>query len=159
MLTQALIAGITSFIATNIDDIVLLTLFFSQVNAGLRVRHIVIGQYLGFAGLILLSLPGFFGGLLIPETWIGLLGLLPIAIGILKLVRPEEDEEIQTVSEEFLRSQKQSKLTSWLSPQTYSVAAVTIANGGDNVGIYVPLFCRAVISPHSVSFWRCTLSS
>jgi cadmium resistance transport/sequestration family protein len=150
LLTQALIAGITSFVATNIDDIVLLTLFFSQVNAGLRVRHIVIGQYLGFAGLVLLSLPGFFGGLLIPETWIGLLGLLPIAIGILKLVKPEEDEEIQTVSEEFLRSQKQSKLTSWLSPQTYSVAAVTIANGGDNVGIYIPLFAGSNLPSLSV---------
>ncbi len=150
MLTQALIAGITSFIATNIDDIVLLMLFFSQVNAGLRVRHIVIGQYLGFAGLVLLSMPGFFGGLLIPEAWIGLLGFLPIAIGILKLVRPAEDEEIQAVSAEFLRSQKQSKLTSWLSPQTYSVAAVTIANGGDNVGIYVPLFAGSNLASLSV---------
>jgi cadmium resistance transport/sequestration family protein len=151
LLTQALIAGITSFVATNIDDIVILTLFFGQVNAGLRVRSIVVGQYLGFAGLVLLSLPGFFGGLLIPAQWIGLLGLLPIAIGILKLVKPDEGEdEIQTVSEEFLRSQKQSKLASWLSPQTYSVAAVTIANGGDNVGIYVPLFAGSNLASLSV---------
>ena len=149
MLTQALIAGITSFVATNIDDIVILTLFFGQVNAGMRVRHIVIGQYLGFAGLVLLSLPGFFGGLLIPAQWIGLLGLLPIAIGIFKLVRPDEDE-IQTVSAEVLRSQKRSKLASWLSPQTYSVAAVTIANGGDNVGIYVPLFAGSNLASLSV---------
>jgi len=27
---------------------------------------------------------------------------------------------------------------SLLSPQTYKVAAVTFANGGDNIGIYVP---------------------
>jgi cadmium resistance transport/sequestration family protein len=151
LLTQALIAGITSFVATNIDDIVLLTLFFSQIGASLRVRHVVIGQYLGFAGLVLLSLPGFFGGLLIPAEWIGLLGLLPIAIGILKLVRPDEDEEeIQTVSAEFLRSQKRSRLANWLSPQTYSVAAVTIANGGDNVGIYVPLFAGSTLASLSV---------
>ena len=151
MLTQALIAGVTSFVATNIDDIVILTLFFGQVKAGLRVRHIVVGQYLGFTGLVLLSLPGFFGGLLIPASWIGLLGLLPIAIGIFKLIRPDEDEdEIQTVSEEFLRSQKRSKLASWLSPQTYSVAAVTIANGGDNVGIYVPLFAGSNLASLSV---------
>ena len=151
MLTQALIAGVTSFVATNIDDIVILTLFFGQVKAGLRVRHIVVGQYLGFTGLVLLSLPGFFGGLLIPASWIGLLGLLPIAIGIFKLIRPDEDEdEIQTVSEEFLRSQKRSKLASWLSPQTYSVAAVTLANGGDNVGIYVPLFAGSNLASLSV---------
>jgi cadmium resistance protein CadD (predicted permease) len=29
---------------------------------------------------------------------------------------------------------------SLLSPQTASVAAITIANGGDNVGIYMPMF-------------------
>jgi cadmium resistance transport/sequestration family protein len=140
LLLQALLIGLTSFVATNLDDIVILMLFFSQVGAALRVRHIVTGQYLGFVALILLSLPGFFGGLLIADAWIGLLGLLPIAIGILKLLKPEdEDEDIQAVSEEVWRSHRH-RWASLLAPQTYSVAAVTIANGGDNIGIYVPLF-------------------
>jgi cadmium resistance protein CadD (predicted permease) len=30
-----------------------------------------------------------------------------------------------------------------LAPQTYHVAAVTFANGGDNVGVYVPLFASS----------------
>ncbi|MBD3881354.1 cadmium resistance transporter [Phormidium tenue FACHB-886] len=115
-------------------------LFFGQVGANLQTRQIVVGQYLGFALLILLSLPGFLGGLLIDEAWIGLLGLMPIAIGILKLIKPEdEEEEIQTVSEQFLQSHKWFRFLK-LSPQTYSVVAVTVANGGDNIGIYVPLF-------------------
>ena len=41
-------------------------------------RHIVVGQYLGFALLVVLSLPGFLGGLLLPRSWIGLLGVVPI---------------------------------------------------------------------------------
>jgi cadmium resistance protein CadD (predicted permease) len=36
-----------------------------------------------------------------------------------------------------------STLASFLSPQTYKVAAITFANGGDNIGIYVPLFASS----------------
>ena len=134
----AIIAGITSFAATNIDDIVILMLFFSQVNATFRPRHIVIGQYLGFTALIVASLPGFFGGLIVPKAIIGLLGLVPIAIGIKQLVnREDEENEVQTVSDEF-NSSLLSKLTNLFNPQIFNVAAVTIANGGDNIGIYLP---------------------
>jgi cadmium resistance protein CadD (predicted permease) len=33
-----------------------------------------------------------------------------------------------------------SVLGVFLHPKTYSVAAVTFANGGDNIGVYTPLF-------------------
>ena len=141
----AIIAGITSFAATNIDDIVILMLFFAQVNSTFRRRHIVIGQYLGFTVLIFTSLPGFFGGLIAPKAWIGILGLVPIAIGVSRLVNRDNDEQdVQAVSGEFNRSRADTSvlsiLGSLLNPQTFNVAAVTFANGGDNIGIYVPLF-------------------
>jgi cadmium resistance protein CadD (predicted permease) len=94
---------------------------------------------LGFGGLVLASLPGFFGSMLLPHSWIGLLGLLPIAIGMSRLFDPDEDEAIangETPTEN-------SWFASSISPQTYSVAAITLANGGDNVGIYVPLFANS----------------
>jgi len=144
----AIIAGITSFAATNIDDIVILMLFFAQVNSTFRRRHIVIGQYLGFTVLIFTSLPGFFGGLIVPKAWIGILGLVPIAIGVSRLVNRDKDEQdeqdVQAMSGEFNRSRADTSvlsiLGSLLNPQTFNVAAVTFANGGDNIGIYVPLF-------------------
>lgn len=147
-LARAIISGITTFAATNIDDIVILMLFFSQVNATFRRRHIIVGQYLGFTALILASLPGFFGGLFVPKEWIGILGLLPIFIGISYLVNWGKNEtEVQTVSSEFDRSSTQfpllSALASILAPQTYNVAAVTFANGGDNIGVYVSLFANS----------------
>jgi cadmium resistance transport/sequestration family protein len=146
--TGAIIAGITSFIATNIDDIVILMLFFAQVNSTFRPRHIIVGQYLGFGALIAASFVGFFGGLIVPKAWIGLLGLLPIVIGISHLVNQEKDEgQVQAVSGELNYSGAKlpvvSTLASLLSPQTYQVAAVTVANGGDNIGIYVPLFASS----------------
>jgi cadmium resistance transport/sequestration family protein len=144
-LGTAFTEGITAFVATNIDDIIILLLFFSQVDATFRHRHIVIGQYLGFTLLIILSLPGFFGGLVVPREWIGLLGLLPIAIGIKQLVSREQDtEQVQTVTSDLeptsARNPLWSFLYSVLSPQSYKVAAVTVANGGDNISIYIPLF-------------------
>jgi cadmium resistance transport/sequestration family protein len=137
---QAAIAGSTAFIATNVDDILILMLFFSQTNSSFRRQHIVVGQYLGFIALVIASLPGFFGGLIIPRAWIGLLGFVPIAIGISNLMNNQKDEpEIQTVSD----SNTAKSLLVVIAPQTYKVAAVTFANGGDNIGIYVPLFASS----------------
>ena len=143
-----IITGFTSFVATNIDDIIILTIFFSQVNATFRRRHIVIGQYLGFTALIIASLPGFFGGLIVPKAWIGILGLVPIAIGVSQLVnREKEESEVQIVSDEVnyskINNYVSSTLVTFLSPQSYKVAAITFANGGDNIGIYVPLFASS----------------
>ncbi|MEG4486013.1 cadmium resistance transporter [Microcoleus sp. D2_18a_B4] len=145
-IAAAIIAGITSFAATNIDDMVLSMLFFAQVNDTFRPRHIFVGKYLGFAALIAASLPGFFGGLIVPKAWIGLLGLVPIAIGISHLVKRGNDEdEVQAVSGEFNRKSNSpvSKLVNLFNPQTLNVAAVTVANGGDNIGIYLPLFASS----------------
>lgn len=145
-LARAIITGVTTFAATNVDDIVILMIFFTQVNATFRRRHIVVGQYLGFTALILASLPGYFGGLIVPKAWIGILGLVPITIGISHLLNQEKDEKIvQAVPGEFNSSNISRVLTlaSFLNPQTYKVAAVTFANGGDNIGIYVPLFASS----------------
>lgn len=148
-LLGTILVGITAFVATNLDDIVVLLLFFSQVSATFRRRHIVGGQYLGFVVLLLLSLPGYFGGLVLPKAWVGLLGLLPIWVGVSQLLdKDDENPEVQTVSSEVALGQKVSILawlTSILTPQTYQVAAITIANGGDNIGIYVPLFASSTL--------------
>jgi cadmium resistance transport/sequestration family protein len=132
--------GITAFVATNIDDIVILMLLFSQINATFRPKHIIAGQYLGFAALMVASLPGFFGGFLVPKLWLGLLGLVPIGMGIHQLIDQEPDAtQVQTVPHDL----EQPIVAHWLAPQTAQVAAITIANGGDNIGIYLPLFANS----------------
>jgi cadmium resistance transport/sequestration family protein len=119
--------GITAFVATNVDDLLVLLLFFSQVNARFRPRHIVGGTYCGFAALVGVSLLGALGGLALPSSWIGWLGIVPIGLGLKQLVQPEEND----VPEKLIRL------------QSYQVALVTFANGGDNIGIYVPLFAAS----------------
>ncbi len=110
--------------------------FFTQVDRSFRPWHIVVGQYLGFGILLLLSLPGYWGGQLLPSAGIGLLGLVPLAIGIkLLFSNDQDDDSAQMASHPFLQ-----KIPEFCQPQILQVAAITVANGGDNIGIYVPLF-------------------
>ncbi len=143
-LISAITTGITAFIATNLDDLVILTLLFSQVNPTFHRQHIVIGQYLGFCTLIIVSLVGFLGGSVLPSHLIGLLGLVPITIGLNRLLNLNSDSLSPT--ELKTESYQASANACFMSPQTYSVAAITIANGSDNVGIYMPLFANTVVS-------------
>ena len=116
---SALITGAVAFSATNIDDIVFLTIFFSQAS---RRWHVVVGQYLGFTALVVISLIGFFGGQVLPHGWLRLFGVAPIAIGIKKLFAKRDDRIPRA------------------STGTLDVATVTFVNGADNIGIYAPLF-------------------
>jgi cadmium resistance transport/sequestration family protein len=135
-LLTAIPTGLIAFAATNLDDLVILSLFFSQINPCFRRRHIVIGQYLGFSTLVVASLPSFFGKFILPESWIGLLGIFPMIIGISRLLNQETDDGEDPNTPES----SQSWWCNFLSPQTYGVAAVTIVNGGDNISIYMPIF-------------------
>jgi cadmium resistance protein CadD (predicted permease) len=153
-LEGTLATGMAAAIATTFDDNLYLTLFFGKVNRSFRPRHVVIGEYLGFTALVAISLVGFLGGLIIPDRWIGLLGLLPVMIGIRQLISPESHDDkdvIHTVSDtlkanpERSRSRKKTLWATVRDPQTYRVSAVTISNGGNNIGIYVPLFASSTL--------------
>lgn len=144
----ALIEAITAFIATSIDDLLILLIFFAQVKEErLTTSSVLIGSYLGFSIIILLSLVGFLGGLVISPKWIGILGFLPIIIGIKQILEGEEEGEIQTVTSEYAQPNNRHPLLKaiykTLHPQTYKVALITFANGGDNIGVYMPLFATS----------------
>jgi len=127
---EVIATGILAFVSSNIDDIFLLMLFFGDRN--FKPREIIVGQFVGIGALIGISLIFSLIGLVIGKAYIGLLGLLPIYLGIKGVVRlfdkePPADEDHQT-------EKKGNRSNPWI------VSGVTIANGGDNIGIYVPLF-------------------
>jgi cadmium resistance protein CadD (predicted permease) len=82
--------GIVSFAATNVDDILILVMFFSQVDVSFHKLHVVLGQYMGFLVLLSVSLLGFLGTLVIPYPRIGILGLAPITLGVCRLLAWQE---------------------------------------------------------------------
>jgi cadmium resistance transport/sequestration family protein len=126
------VSTVSAFVATNIDELAFLVVLFGQ---GRRVRTVVLGLYLGFAAIVAASLIGSLGAMLLRRQWVGLLGLVPLLVGIRGLVSPErEDEDIPA-----------SRALGVLA-----VFAITVAGGGDNVAVYVPLF--ALLRPAEVAF-------
>ena len=71
------------FAATDVDDLAVLTVLFLSARAIDRPRpwHIWAGQYLGVGTLVAVSLLAAAGLHVVPEKWVGLLGLLPLALG------------------------------------------------------------------------------
>jgi cadmium resistance protein CadD (predicted permease) len=126
-----LVLAITLFASTNIDDLVVLVGFFADPR--FRARDVVAGQYAGIVILFAVSAAGALLSLVIPNAYLGLLGIFPILIGIRKLVALRH-ERVQTDQATILRS------TSSSYGNIAGVALVTIANGGDNIGVYMPSF-------------------
>jgi cadmium resistance protein CadD (predicted permease) len=123
------------FAVTNIDDILVLALFFAQ-GAGRphTTRNIALGQYLGFAAILVVAGAAAFGATFLPEQAIPYLGLLPLALGVKAAVQTWRHRDDEDESGAERRDD---------GPRALEVAAVTFANGGDNIGVYVPVFATA----------------
>lgn len=98
-------------------------------------NEVYAGQFLGISLLILLSLSGMLFALIVPLPYIGLLGFFPIYLAIKSLFDKDDDESASDEQAVVRRS-----FIPFVSAGTLSVASITVANGGDNVGVYIPLF-------------------
>ncbi|MEU0217176.1 cadmium resistance transporter [Streptomyces sp. NPDC006265] len=130
------------FAVTNIDDILILALFFAQ-GAGHRgsTRKIVLGQYLGFAAILTVAVAAAFGATFLPESAIPYLGLLPLALGLKAAWQVWKNHQTGEGDEALAKEG---------GPSSLEVAGVTFANGGDNIGVYVPVLATAGIGGMSV---------
>jgi cadmium resistance protein CadD (predicted permease) len=130
--TLALAVGV--FAATNIDDVFLLAAFFA--DSKLRRRAIVMGQFAGIGLLTGVSVGAAVLAIDIRSEWTALLGVVPLALGLKKLwgLRSSEDdgETATATSQERIVQER-------LHSQVLGVSGVTVANGGDNLGVYIPI--------------------
>src|SRR5215203_694083 len=124
--------GFAAFTATNIDDIFVLMMFFSS-SMIFPVKQVVLGQYIGIGLLVAISALGSFISLAVPTYIIALLGIVPIVIGVKKLVVFRKKNESN--SKQAVQNKKNNLVFA-------AVAAVTFSNGGDNIGVYTPLFAK-----------------
>ncbi|MCS5693779.1 cadmium resistance transporter [Cyanobium sp. FGCU-6] len=147
-------------LATTFDDTIYLTGFFSEVDRSFRPRHVVVGELLGFTLLLCISLLGFALGLAIPRRAIGLLGVLPILIGLSSLIalwRGRQDTSaLQPTmhpvadSPRGFVSRRPSLIDVLRDRRTYSVSLVTVSNGSNNLTIYIPLFASLTLGKIAV---------
>jgi cadmium resistance protein CadD (predicted permease) len=123
--------GATAFVATNIDDLLILIAFFA--NSRYPLRQIVLGQYAGMGALLALGIVGSLITVIVPNNLIGLIGIFPIVIGIKELLELLKNGD----NEKSAKQLSQSRLTEYLPFLT--VAAVTFS-GGEEIGVYTSVF-------------------
>lgn len=127
----------SSFFITNIDDLFILVTFFAEASTGkslLTPLTITLGQYVGFTIILAVSMIGFAATVVLPTEPIGFLGFLPMLLGFWSLLDlvvggDEEEDEVEVETGGWKAISK--------------VAMITVINGGDNIGTYIPLFSQA----------------
>lgn len=142
MLSLALLA-IAAYAATNVDNLFVLLAFLAE--AGAERRRVVVGQYAGSLVLIAGSL--VLAALLthLPAGYVGLLGILPICVGLSKAwerfgprhARSQDDDLPESVGKS---GSARSGAPAGSGSSWWTVACVALANGSDNVAVYVPLY-------------------
>lgn len=136
---QTILSALAVYISTSIDYLFILMIIFSQAHTKKGLQHIYWGQYLGTGILVAVSLLIAYVLNYIPQDWIlGFLGLIPIFLGIRIAIKGEEEAEEEEVLEK-VESKGANRLF-------WTVAFITIASGGDNLGIYIPYFTSLSIS-------------
>ena len=118
---EALLASVAAFAATNLDDLLVLMLLFGQAEDRLSRWKICLGQLLGIGVLTLASVVAALGLRMVPGQYVRLLGAVPILLGVRAWLDRDGDEESASAA------------------GVLSTALLTVANGGDNLGVYIPL--------------------
>jgi cadmium resistance protein CadD (predicted permease) len=139
--------AVALFAATNIDDLVVLSLLSASSRASGRPRRweIWAGQYLGFAVLVGLSLAAGRGLSLVPTSWLWLLALIPLSVGVVTLagaIRAARRGEQSTPSLPRATGLSNVRWLSWMAGVA-GVGTLTVVDGADNLAAYTPVFATA----------------
>ena len=129
---QNVVTSIILYSGTAVDLLIILMLFFAKRKSRKDIINIYLGQFLGSVSLILLSLLFAFVLNYIPSKEIlGLLGLIPIFLGLKVLFLGDSDGE--AIAKDGLRKDDKNLI--------FLVAMITFAScGADNIGVFVPYF-------------------
>ena len=129
---QNIVTSIILYSGTAVDLLIILMLFFAKRKSRKDIINIYLGQFLGSVSLILLSLLFAFVLNYIPSKEIlGLLGLIPIFLGLKVLLLGDSDGE--AIAKDGLRKDNKNLVL--------LVAMITFAScGADNIGVFVPYF-------------------
>ena len=122
---QTVITAVMTFISTTIDDIFVVTVLFADAKTKRDRINIYAGEYIGIMITFALGLAGAFAASFIPEKFIGLLGFVPIIMAVIYIIKSlkgadDGDDDIKGLG-------------------VISVALLSLSNGGDNIGVYIPV--------------------
>lgn len=125
-MVTSVVTTVIAYISTNIDDIFVIMILLTQAAKGAKSK-LIAGHFLGVGLITIASMLGAFGLQNLPLQYVGILGLVPIALGIkawLGRKKCADDDDAPSAQ----------------SVGLLSMAMITVGNGADNVGVYIPLF-------------------
>ena len=137
-----------AFVGTNVDN----TVVAMAIVAGApleRARRIAVGQVIGFVVLVAVAAAAAAVLFEFSTAVVGLLGLVPLAIGVRGLVglirrHPDGvskgDVAAGPGTQQRARARRRRPEDRAVGRSLTAAALVTIAAGGDNLAVYIPLF-------------------
>jgi cadmium resistance protein CadD (predicted permease) len=126
-----LIAAIVAFAAANVGDLLVLLLFFADRR--FRSWQVIAGQYLGVSAVIVLCLIGAAAASYLPHGLIRALGVVPIVVGVYKLVATSKEDE---------RPTDMPRRSAGLS-KVLAVAGISFADCSDNLAVFTPIYAHS----------------
>ena len=144
-MAATLLTSVFAYISTNIDDIVVLMILLAQAEKSTKGK-LAAGHFLGVGILTAMSLLGALGLQNLPLNYVGILGLVPIFLGIRAWRHGENSTEASAHG----------------TVNLMSMAMITLGNGADNLGLYIPLFtgfsgpervCAAAVFAIMTALW------
>lgn len=116
----SIFASVAAYVSTNIDDIFVIMILLAQAKGAAR-RRLIAGHFLGVGLIAFISMLGALGLQNLPLRWAGLLGIVPIILGV-RACFDKDEEKAEAGGAGLL-----------------GMAMITLGNSADNVGVYIPL--------------------
>lgn len=137
ILINNLITATIAFLATDIDDLVIMFTFYmtaKTTNPKIKQNHPVLkifsGELIAYLVILLLSDVASYGLRLFPKAFTNGLGAVPLFMGI---------KILWDLHEEHNHKRKSTAKNIGIITLP-SILSICLADGGDNLGVYIPLF-------------------
>lgn len=122
----SIFTSVVAYVSTNIDDIFVIMILLAQADKRTKGK-LIAGHFLGVGLITVASMLGALGLQNLPLKYVGILGLVPIGLGIKAWLDHKKGADGDNAPD----AQGVSLL---------SMAMITVGNCADNVGVYIPLF-------------------
>ncbi|GAX01283.1 CadD family cadmium resistance transporter [Secundilactobacillus silagei] len=130
-MSHLIISGIVAYTSANVDYLIILMLIFGHTKQWRERFSVYLGDLLGSTLVVLVALALAFVLHFIPSPWmLGLLGLVPIWMGVRLTFGGSNDDDKTTVNQTLNAKRR----------LFWNVVLITIATSADNLSIFVPLF-------------------
>src|SRR5574344_686955 len=157
-----IVASIIAYITTEMDDLLLLLVLFSRAKNKSEKTCIIIGKYLGLA--IVVCCCSLFAVYIseVPSKYIGLLGVVPMAIGIKTIFEKKDDDDEEQSAKPLQKTNSFAEKALFIA----ETVVMTLASSGDNIAVYIPFFtslhgfdflCMGIVFAVMQALW-CVLS-